>query len=282
MDRLSNILKHFAINSELFFAGNLCGEQHFGTEIRSQQSSKEMVEGDIHLLRSGQLDVVMEGHNLVVLSQPSVVFVPASKSHKLTANLETETELVCAKIHYGGGVQNPIVQALPELIIFPLSENAAINQTAEWLFKEAFEDHCGRSPMIENLFNVFMILVLRRMLENSDLDHGMLAGLAHPKLSRVLVAIHEDPADAWNLVNMAELAMMSRSRFAQEFHQVVGQTPKDYVVFWRISLAQQLLKQGHAVTFVAHKVGYENGSVLARVFRSKLGISPKQWLKDNS
>jgi len=33
------------------------------------------------------------------------------------------------------------------------------------------------------------------------------------------------------------------------------------------------------VGLVAHEVGYENGSALARVFRKKIGMSPKQWLE---
>jgi len=39
------------------------------------------------------------------------------------------------------------------------------------------------------------------------------------------------------------------------------------------------LKQDKSVALVANAVGYENGSALARVFRNKLGVSPKAWLE---
>jgi len=44
-------------------------------------------------------------------------------------------------------------------------------------------------------------------------------------------------------------------------------------------VAKGLLKKNKSVALVANAVGYENGSALARVFRKKLGISPKQWVE---
>jgi len=46
----------------------------------------------------------------------------------------------------------------------------------------------------------------------------------------------------------------------------------------RIAIAQGLLKKDKPVSLVANEVGYEHGSALARVFRKKTGLSPKEWL----
>jgi transcriptional regulator GlxA family with amidase domain len=110
------------------------------------------------------------------------------------------------------------------------------------------------------------------------MQYGLLAGLAHPQVAKVLLAIHETPERQWGLEAMAELALMSRSKFAELFKRIVGQSPGDYVIEWRIIVAQGLLKQNKPVALVANAVGYENGSALARIFRKKLGMSPKQWL----
>lgn len=111
------------------------------------------------------------------------------------------------------------------------------------------------------------------------MQHGLLAGLAHPQVSKVLLAIHEKPEQQWGLADMAELALMSRSKFADIFKRTVGQSPGDYVIDWRIVVAKGLLRQNKSVALVANAVGYENGSALDRVFRKKLGISPKQWVE---
>jgi len=44
-----------------------------------------------------------------------------------------------------------------------------------------------------------------------------------------------------------------------------------------MNVAQNALLKGDNVNVVAEKVGYENGSALARAFRKKVGMSPKAW-----
>ncbi|HMW70571.1 MAG TPA: AraC family transcriptional regulator, partial [Cellvibrionaceae bacterium] len=111
------------------------------------------------------------------------------------------------------------------------------------------------------------------------LQTGMLAGLAHPHLHRALLAIHSNPAHSWSLMELASLSGMSRSKFAEEFKTVLGQPPGDYLIEWRLGVAQSLLQKLKPVGLVAHEVGYENASVLARVFRKKLGLTPLEWLE---
>ena len=119
-------------------------------------------------------------------------------------------------------------------------------------------------------------------MDSGKLTQGVLAGLAHAQLSKVIMAIHQRPEEAWRLEDMMGLAHMSRSKFADEFRQVVGQSPGDYLIEWRVAVAQNLLKRGKPVGWVANEVGYETPSALARVFRKKTGLSPKQWLKQVS
>ncbi|MFT5298953.1 MAG: transcriptional regulator GlxA family with amidase domain [Colwellia sp.] len=84
------------------------------------------------------------------------------------------------------------------------------------------------------------------------------------------------PENQWGLDSMAELDLMSRSKFVDLFKRTVRQSPGSYEIDWRFVVAQGLLQQDKSVTLVANAVGYENGSALARVFRKKLRISPKQ------
>ena len=40
-----------------------------------------------------------------------------------------------------------------------------------------------------------------------------------------------------------------------------------------------IMKNNKPVNYVAGEVGYEHGSALARIFKKKLGLSPRQWLQ---
>jgi len=72
---------------------------------------------------------------------------------------------------------------------------------------------------------------------------------------------------------------MSRSAYAAHFRTIVGQTPAEYLLSWRISLAQKLLRDGRAINLIAADVGYDSPSALARAFRRKTGVSPREWTK---
>lgn len=269
MDQLSNILQRFTMNTEVFFTGNLCGVSYL---------DKLPNQGHLHLLRSGELTFIDEQGKALLFNQPTVIFVPLPYRHQIIGSVEKPPELVCANVIYDQTHSNPIANALPALLHFNFNECPNIKQTAQWLFDEAFQDKCGRLPMLNALTDIFIIHILRFVLNNKMMKHGLLAGLAHPQLSKVLLAIQSTPEYSWGLQEMADIALMSRSKFAELFKQVVGQSPGDYLLDWRIIIAKTLLKQNKSVALVANAVGYENGSALARVFRKKLGLSPKEWL----
>jgi AraC-like DNA-binding protein len=106
-----------------------------------------------------------------------------------------------------------------------------------------------------------------------------MAGLAHPRLSKVLHAVHEHPEQAWTLESMADHAGMSRARFALLFRQITGDTPADYVSSWRITTAQRLLRSGRGLKHVVDEVGYTSASAFTRAFTRKVGQPPGAWLK---
>lgn len=270
MDRLSEILTRFSMNAQVFFSGNLCGIHPFGDAGDS--------EGHLHLLKSGKLTLINDQGIKTVFERPTVIFFPQASHHRIIANESDQAELVCASIQYSDGFNNPLASALPKFLFFDIQDSEYLGQAANWLFDEAFSERCGRQPMIDRLSDVFLIQVLRQVLEDGSVAHGMLAGLSHPQLSKVLIKIHEQPEENWNLESLSELAAMSRSKFAEMFKDIVGQPPGDYITDWRLFIAQGLLKKNKSVGLVANEVGYENGSALARVFRKKTGLSPKEWL----
>lgn len=269
MDQLSAILKRFSMNTEVFFTGNLCGISNF---------NKEPNQGHLHLLRSGELTLIDEQGKSQLVNEPTVLFFPTPHAHRIIGSEDNPPELVCANIVYSESSSNPIANALPALLSFALNDCPKLEQTANMLFDEAFNDRCGRLPMIDSLTNILLIHVFRHVLDHNIIQHGLLAGLAHPQISKVMLAVHESPERQWGLEEMAELALMSRSKFADLFKRIVGQSPGDYVIDWRIIVAKNLLKENKPVALVANAVGYENGSALARVFRKKLGVSPKEWI----
>ncbi|EPH5799251.1 AraC family transcriptional regulator [Pseudomonas alloputida] len=272
MDRLSTLLKHFNLHAATFHKGGFCGT----TDIYGQGSY-----GHAHLLRSGRLTFRDKSNQLIELVEPSLVLVARPLEHQLVATEVDEAELVCATLLFDGGANNPLTLALPDYIVKPLRELPGLTGNLDWLFEEAFGDECGRDVVLNRLFELMVIQLLRHLIASRSIASGMMAGLANARLSRALTCMHSEPQRNWSVADLADIASMSRASFAAHFRKTVGTTPADYLANWRISLAQKRLREGRPIALIADEVGYESPSALARTFRRKLGASPREWMQRN-
>ncbi len=267
VDRLATLLERFAVNASVFHAGALCG-------INSLPGEDEA--GQLHLVRRGPVQV-SHGQQTVQVDVPSLLLYPRPMPHRFSTDPQHGADMACANLHFEGGRLNPISAALPDFICMPLTDLQGGSAALDLLFEEAFEQRCGRTVMVNRLFEVVMIQVLRQLMEAGQMRGGLFAGLGHPRLRLALVAVHEAPAQAWTLEDLAETAGMSRSVFAASFREAMGITPGQYLQGWRVSLAQQALRQGRPLKRIADDVGYGSEAALSRAFKAHTGQSPRQW-----
>lgn len=268
-DHIDLLLQRFTLKSRVFFAGNLCNITNF-----------DAAQGvaHLHVLRAGCLDVVPAVGPSLQLEQPALLLFPQPTSHRLVPAQPGGADMTCSSVEFGLGSGNPLVQALPGLMLVPLADAPGLQAILDVFFDEAFHAKQGRSAALRRLAELVLILTLRHALERGLLKSGMMSGLADPRLSKALRAIHDRPAEAWTLHTMADAAGMSRARFAHHFQQVVGAPPGDYLNQWRISIAQSLLSRGKPLGLIADEVGYGSATALTRAFTSRVGQSPTAWL----
>ncbi|MFK0375172.1 cupin domain-containing protein [Pandoraea sp. NPDC090278] len=271
MDRLSTLISNFGVRAGVFHSGGMCGIASYGVDAHDG--------GHLHLLRSGEVALVTEDGVRQQIAEPSLIFFPRRNHHQLLSGEADRTELVCGSLSFDGGHNNPLVAALPEFLVLPTKSLSTLELTLNWLFAEAFGQSCGRLAVMDRLFELLVIQLLRHVLEHRLVSFGMLAGLGDPRLARALNVIHNQPGEAWTVESLASTANMSRANFAAQFREVVGQSPADYLLDWRIGLAQKRLRDGQPIARVAEEVGYDSASALARAFRRKTGCSPRDWLR---
>ena len=266
-DRLDAVLQRFSATARMFHSGPLCGVTDF-------YEFEDL--GQLHVIKRGAVVIDYGKRKRERIEQPSVVFYPRPFRHRFITDPEVGADMVCANVSFNMGSVNPLAQALPPVVVIPLAELRA-DAMLDGLFQEAFAQNCGRQHVINRLFEVVIIMILRTLMNHTLVAQGMLAGMAHPLLAKALIAFHELPARAWTLKNLAARAGMSRSHFAAVFHDVIGTTPADYVAKFRISLAQELLRRGQPVKLIADKVGYSSSAALSRAFSGICGQTPREW-----
>ena len=277
-DRLSALLERFRVRAHLFHAGPLCGLTHFAAKPGR---------AFLHVLRHGDMEVTHRPRSgaprRLALSEPTLLFYPRPLDHDFHNAPKEGSDFVCATLDFDGGPQHPLVRALPPVLSMRIAEVEGIEQTLQLLFAETARVRCGQRLLADRLFDVLLLQMLRWMLDRpaqADVQAGLLSGLAHPKLARTLTALHERPGAAWSLDAMAREAGMSRSAFAAEFRSAVGVTPGEYLLRWRVSIAQTMLRDGSAVKTISDSLGYASPAAFSRAFAQIAGASPRAWLKD--
>jgi len=273
MDQLAPLLNQISLSARVFFSGDMCQVVNFdGSELA----------GHVHLMKSGKVALTVREKEVGTIERPSVLFFPRPCQHSLVPVDDKGCELLCASVDLGVRVRSPLAMALPEVLILPMDDMTPIAPTLELLFREAFNDEFGRQAALDRIAEYFLIQMLRHVMTTGQLQSGIFAALGDSRLAHAVKAMHEKPSHPWTLDALADLCGMSRARFAVNFRDATGITPLDYLTDWRISVAQNLIKQGRSIKSVAAAVGYQSNAALTRVFLKRVGTSPSDWGKQSA
>lgn len=193
-----------------------------------------------------------------------VVFAPLST---VTATPEPGETVGFAAHADWGGAANPFLSALPSEVILRLECEPEVIHILRALQTESTARRCGSGAVLDRLGEVLLIRLLRLTIEQGTAEVGLLAGLADPRLSRAIVAMHDDPGRKWQGDDLARHAGLSQSRFSELFRAKVGETPAAYLRRWRMVLARQDAERGDRIQTIARRYGYGSPEALSRAFR---------------
>lgn len=257
-DRLSALIQRFRIDATVHRAGN------------------DSPEPNLFIVRHGGLIFSDERFEELSSPNPMLAFFPRGAPPDLRVRMDaTDAEFVRATVDMGGEA-NPIARALPELVAIPLAEAEPLAAVAYMLLEEALSPRCGGRAVIDRLCEVVVIRLLRYAIEAGQTEPGLLAGLAHPNLCLAIVAVHDNPEKNWRLEDLADVAGMSRTQFANSFRVIVGMTPGEYLSNWRLTLARTEFAKGTPMKTVARRIGFSSSAALSRAFSRRYGFSPKE------
>ncbi|HCX33959.1 MAG TPA: AraC family transcriptional regulator [Rhodocyclaceae bacterium] len=269
-DSISRLLDRVGMRAKTFHTGTLCGLHMFAAD--------EGV-GHLHVIREGVLRALQTGHPAMALRAPALVFYPRPLDHRLEIEEPAGAHLLCASVQYGAGMENAITRSFPSVMVIPFDAQRSVGLTLTLLFEEAAQAHTGRQVMLDRLCDVLLIQIVRFAIERKLVARGILAGLAHPRLARVLGEVLDAPGHPWTIGQMAMRAHLSRNGFACQFREVIGMTPGGFVGALRVAHAQRLLRQGRPIGLVSQDVGYSGQPAFSRAFLRETGVSPSAWAR---
>lgn len=173
-----------------------------------------------------------------------------------------------------------LVDRLPRMLHIRAPDPAidSVAPIVELIKRETREKRVGQALVLTRLIEILLVEALRSAPVDLHTT-GLLAGLRDPQLAAALRGIHTQVAHPWTLVTLARQANMSRSSFAERFARVIGMTPLNYLLKWRIAVARNMLAhERKSVAETALAVGYQSASGFSTAFSRETGHSPKEFI----
>jgi len=168
-----------------------------------------------------------------------------------------------------------LVSLLPQLV--HVRGEARLATLVELVGQETRATRPARDLVLARLLEVLLIEALRSTTGTAA-SPGLLRGLADPRLAAAIRRMHERPGHAWTVAELAGEAALSRSTFFDRFRRAVGAAPMDYLLTWRMALAQNLLRRRQGgIAEVAKRVGYGSASTFSVAFSRHVGVPPGQF-----
>jgi len=304
MDVLSDILGTLRLKGTLYFStefGRPWGLRvpayrrvaRFHLVVRGNCWVRVMPDRPPELLESGDLILIPHGAEHVLADTPDTPCRTVDEVVKAAGFTGTgalvyggddeggPTRLVCGHFEFDDGFDHPVLSQLPAALVVRWEESvrgSPLEDVFRFITREVQEGRPGHEVVTRRLSEVLFVQAVRFWADSVDEHQGFLGALAHPGLGKALAAIHAEPASPWTLESLARRAAMSRSAFAGQFRDAVGQTPHKYVTAQRIQAARRLLAEsGHSLERIAAQVGYDSAASLSRTFKRMVGMSPGSY-----
>ncbi|WP_343232101.1 AraC family transcriptional regulator [Mycolicibacterium sp. CBMA 361] len=132
--------------------------------------------------------------------------------------------------------------------------------------------------MISRILDLLFIHTLRAWSRDASAPSGWLTAALDPVLGQVLSAIHQDLGRQWSVAELAAMANLSRTAFAERFARLLGRPPAGYLADRRLDRAAYLLRTDAAsVATIARDVGYASEAGFSRAFSRRYGAPPLRW-----
>ncbi|MEV0299032.1 AraC family transcriptional regulator [Nocardia sp. NPDC050710] len=237
----------------------------------------------------------------LALGVGDVLFMPRGADHYLVDSLDSavtemarpgeprevagagvRTALLCGAYELGRRRSHPLLDELPEFIHLParLGRHPALRGAVDLLAAEIAEPRPGSDAAVPALLEMLLLFILRAWFEERTHDRptGWAGAFADPAVAAALRAVHEEPARAWTVPDLSDIAGVSRATLARRFTMTVGEPPLAYVTRWRMLTAARLLRDTDAALgAIARKVGYTSEFAFAKAFKREYGMAPGQY-----
>jgi AraC family transcriptional activator of mtrCDE len=285
LDALTLLVNGLNLRAKLTYSGGFCGrwliDHNSDQSIWFHLVSKG--KGWVHS-PSWQAPLALEDGDLALfLPHAAKHFLSYSSDHLPADSMDTiattwdagTTGFVCGEIELGMP-KSAIWQALPaEIVIRKSQAGEILGRLIELIISEAASNRFGSDSVVERLCDSIFVLVVRHCLDEGLVHRGVFAAMQDSRLETVLGLMHQEPWQPWTITELCSRAGISKTVLSEKFTELVGASPIEYLISWRMQIAARWLKEpGMTIDRVAERCGYDSVSAFSKAFKRSFGVSP--------
>lgn len=314
MDALSDVLRVIRLAGGVFLEAHMTAPWCFKGRLSPADCKAFAVTPSFviatHYVVAGTMRVQVDGSEAIDVRAGELVLLPHNDVHAFGSDItvkpfsqpeevKSKAAGMFSRIELGGGGEatqllcgflgsdqpfGPLLSSLPKVLKLDLRatpSGAWVESSFRFAVAQMAAGHAGSSTVIAKLSELlFVEAVSQYIAALPDDRQGWLAGLRDRQIGKALALLHAAPAKDWSMEELAAEVALSRSGFNDRFSALVGQTPMQYLTYWRMQLAAQRLKDSReTVAQVGYAVGYESEAAFNRAFKREFGKPPAEWRK---
>jgi AraC-like DNA-binding protein len=232
----------------------------------------ELAPGDVALVRGGPDHFIAHQPGAACLP-PEQFLTEQRNDSPVGANV-----FLCGAYALSGDVGRGLLEALPPILTLSAAADDPLHDVIGLLSSELATSPPGHQTVLDRLLDILLVLAIRACFQQTEHAPRWYQASADPRLAPALSAMHDDPAHAWTVPELAALSGLSRAAFARIFQLALGQPPMQYLTEWRMTLSRDHLRAGElTLAEISALTGYASPYAFAAAFRRHHGLPPGRW-----
>lgn len=165
----------------------------------------------------------------------------------------------------------------------PFAKDSGVGRLVDRLFAGMEAEQPGYEFITTGLLWQFMGLLLQQHLYSAPSSENVHFARHAAQIKNALRHICKDYAKSMTLEELSAEADMAPKYFCRVFRQITGRTPIDYLNYYRVECAAELLCASQEnVTEIALSCGFNDLSYFIRTFKRYKGVSAGTYRKQHT
>lgn len=264
------------VNSTDFLSLNNCGIQYLGELNHDQKRPDGRVDYHILYIYEGKCTVHEDDGIKVAYAGDMILYKPGEAQHYSFDGIDKS---ISCYIHFSGKDCENYLKKFG--LYYSRILHIGLSQTIYNIFARLEYESLLKRPFSEDYCTV-LILELLLLLGRKNEHLSSPKNDIEPRISAIRKEMLKTSHEWLSIQHYADMCNLSISRFQHIFKEQTGLSPREYLMYIRITRATSLLIESNlSVSQIADILGFTSSTYFIRVFKKQTGKTPFEYKKGN-